>query len=162
MTNANENTTQVKKMEYSKYVALKKDVEIYFSKIIKGCFKDYFEENYGFEFSPDFQSHKLISDLLEKHGFEVYGMNANMDGFKLLLDFSHDYLSIDNFPFTRLAVYFDNDGNYSVNLGEDSFDNDWSVYLEDELNRFCALNEQEFINTLNEIKNTHLMLKLKS
>jgi hypothetical protein len=162
MTNANENTTQVKKMEYSKYAALKKDLEIYFSKIIKGCFKDYFEQNYVFEFSADFQSHRLISELLEKHGFEVYGMNVNMDGFQLLLDFSYDYLSVDNFPFTRLAVDFKNDGNYSVYLGESSFDDDWSVHLEDEFNRFWTLSEPEFINTLNEIKNTHLMLKLKS
>ena len=88
-------------------------------------------------------------------------MNVNMDGFQLLLDFSHDYLSVDNFPFTRLAVDFNNNGNYSVYLGESSFDNDWSVHLEDEFNRFRTLSEPEFISTLNEIKNTHLMLKLK-
>ena len=162
MTKAIENTTQVKKMEYSRYDALKKDVEIYFSKIIKKCFKDYFEKNYVFEFSADFQSHRLISELLKKHGFKVYGMNVNMDGFQLLLNFSYDYLSVDNFPFTRLAVDFKNDGNYSVYLGESSFDNDWSVHLEDEFNRFWTLSEPEFINTLNEIKNTHLMLKLKN
>jgi hypothetical protein len=161
MTNTNKNTTQVKKMEYSRHAALKKDIEIYFSKIIKKSFKDYFEKNYIFEFSVDFQSHRLISELLKKHGFKVYGMNVNMDGFQLLLDFSHDYLSVDNFPFTRLAVDFNNNGNYSVYLGESSFDDDWSVHLEDEFNRFRTLSEPEFISTLNEIKNTHLMLKLK-
>ena len=164
MTNANKKTTQLSKIECLKYATFKKNVEMYFSKIIKGSFKEYFEENYesDFELSPDFHSSELINKLLEKHGLEVYGMNANIDGFQLLLDFKHDYLSIDNFTFTRLAVDFKNDGTYSVCLGEDSFDDDWTVHLKDECNCCLSLNEEEFSNTLNEIKNMHLVMMLKS
>ncbi len=149
-------------MEYEKYSELKKETEIYFAKIIKKRFQEYIAENYELHFAPDYLSHRLISDLLSKDGFEVYGMNANMDGFKLLLDFNHDYLAIDNFPFTRLSVDFENDGNYSIYLGENSFDDEWTVHLEDEYNRYRMLKEEDFSFTLKEMKNTHLVFILKS
>ena len=149
-------------MEHEKFVELKKDVEVYFAKIIKKRFKEYVDENQELSFVPDILSHRLISDLLKNDGFDVYGMNANMDGFQLLLDFCHDYLSIDSFPFTRFAVDFNNDGNYSVYLGEDSFEDEWTVHLDDEYNRYRNLNETDLIDTLNEIKHTHLVLVLKS
>jgi hypothetical protein len=149
-------------MEYEKYSELKKETEIYFAKIIKKRFQEYIAENYELHFAPDYLSHRLISDLLSKDGFEVYGMNANMDGFKLLLDFNHDYLAIDNFPFTRLSVDFENDGNYSIYLGENSFDDEWTVNLEDEYNRYRMLKEEDFSLTLKEMKNTHLVFILKS
>ena len=100
--------------------------------------------------------------MLRKDGFEVYGMNANMDGFLLLLDFSYEYQSIDNFSFTRLAVEFENDGNYSVYLGERSFDDEWNVHLEDEYSRYHMLKEEVFVKALSDIKNTHLMCVLKA
>jgi hypothetical protein len=149
-------------MEYEKYAELKKDVEIYFAKIIKKRFQEFIEQEYELHFAPDYLSHRLISDLLIKDGLEVYGMNANMDGFQLLLDFKHDYLAIDNFIFSRLSVDFENDGNYSVYLSENSFDDDWTVHLEDEYNRYRMLNEEDFVFTLNEMKNTHLVFILKS
>lgn len=149
-------------MEYEKYAELKKDVEIYFAKIIKKRFQEFIAEKYELHFAPDYESHRLISDLLRKDGLEVYGMNANTDGFQLLLDFNHDYLAIDNFIFSRLCVDFENDGNYSVYLGEDSFDDDWTVHLEDEYSRYRMLNEEDFVFTLNEMKNTHLIFILKS
>jgi len=149
-------------MEQEKFVELKKDVEVYFAKNIKKRFKEYVEENSELHFEPDILSHRLISDLLKSDGFDVYGMNANMDGFQLLLDFCHEYLTIDNFPFTRFAVDFNNDGNYSVYLGEDSFEDEWTVHLDDEYNRYRNLNEADLIDTLNEIKHTHLVLVLKS
>lgn len=149
-------------MEYEKYAELKKDVEIYFAKIIKKRFQEFIEQEYELHFAPDYLSHRLISDLLSKDWLEVYGMNANMDGFQVLLDFKHDYLAIDNFPFTRLCVDFENDGNYSVYLSENSFDDDWTVHLEDEYSRYRMLKEEDFVYTLNEMKNTHLVFILKS
>lgn len=149
-------------MEHVKYVELKKDVEIYFSKIIKKRFEEYVAENFEFQFAPDYPSHRLIDHLLNKDGLEVYGMNANMDGFQLLLDFSYEYKSIDDFPFTRLVVDFENDGNYSIHLGENSFEDDWSIHLEDEYSRYLLSSEEVFIKALNEIKNTHLMFVLKA
>jgi len=149
-------------MEYKKYDELKKDVEIYFAKIIKQRFQEYVTKNFELHFAPDYLSHRLINDLLRKDGFEVYGMNANMDGFLLLLDFSYEYQSIDNFSFTRLAVEFENDGNYSVYLGERSFDDEWNVHLEDEYSRYHMLKEEVFVKALSDIKNTHLMCVLKA
>lgn len=149
-------------MEYEKYAELKKNVEIYFATNIKKRFQDYVSEKFELHFSPDYLSHRLISDLLRKDGLEVYGMNANMDGFQLLLDFNHDYLVIDDFPFTRLSVDFENDGNYSVYLGENSFDDDWTVHLEDEYRRYLVFNEDVFVKALSEIKNVHLMFVLKA
>lgn len=149
-------------MEYEKYAELKKDVEIYFAKIIKKRFQEFIEREYELHFAPDYLSHRLISDLLSKDGLEVYGMNVNMDSFQVLLDFKHDYLAIDNFSFTRLNVDFKNDGNYSVYLSENSFDDDWTVHLEDEYSRYRMLKEEDFVYTLNEMKNTHLVFILKS
>jgi len=149
-------------MEYEKYAELKKDVEIYFAKIIKKRFQEFIAEKYELYFAPDYESHRLISDLLRKDGLKVYGMNSNTDGFQLLLDFTHDYLAIDNFIFSRLSVDFENDGNYSVYLSENSFDDDWTVHLEDEYSRYRMLKEEDFLYTLNEMKNTHLVFILKS
>jgi hypothetical protein len=149
-------------MEYEKYAELKNEIEIYFAKNIKKRFQEFIAEKYELHFAPDYLSHSLISDLLSKDGLEVYGMNVNMDGFQVLLDFNHDYLAIDNFPFTRLSVDFKNDGNYSVYLGENSFDDDWTVHLEDEYSRYRMLKEEDFLYTLNEMKNTHLVFILKS
>ena len=149
-------------MEHEKYAELKKDLEIYFAQIIKNRFQAYVSDNFELHFTPDYLSHRLISGLLLKDGFEVYGMNANMDGFQLLLDFSNEYQSIENFPFTRLAVDFENDGNYSVYLGENSFDDEWTLHLEDEYRRYLVINEEVFVKTLSEIKNTHLYFVLKA
>jgi len=149
-------------MEYEKYAALKKDLEIYFAEIIKKRFQEYVAENFELHFSPDIFSHRLIDDMLRKDGFEVFGMNANMDGFQLLLNFSYEYQTIDNFLFTRLVVEFKNDGNYSVYLGENSFEDEWTIELEDEFKRYFFLDEQAISEALNAFKNTHLILILKS
>jgi hypothetical protein len=149
-------------MEYEKYAELKKDVEVYFAKIIKKRFKEYVVQNIELQFCPDYLSHRLVNDLLSKDRLEVYGMNANMDGFQLLLDFSHEYQAIDNFPFTRLIVELENDGNYSVYFGENSFEDEWNVHLEDESRRYMVLDEEVIVKALNDTKNTHLFLVLKS
>ena len=149
-------------MEYEKYTELIKDVEIYFAKIIKNRFKEYIDKHYSLHFAPDIQSHQLIGDLLENDGFDVFGMNVNMDGFQLLLDFKSEYLNIDNFLFTRLVVDFNNDGNYTVYLDESSFDDDWTAYLEDDWDRYYSMNEVDLVRVLNDIKKLHLMLMLKN
>ena len=147
-------------MKYEKYAELKKDVETYFAKIIKKQFKKHVEKKFEFHFSPDFKSHNLISELLCNDGFDVFGMNANMDGFQLLLDFGHDYLAIDNFPFTRMAVDFNNDGDYSVFLNEDSFEDDWIARLEDSFECYHTMNEADLVRVLSDMKNIHLALLL--
>ena len=149
-------------MDYEKYAELKKDLESYFATIIKKRFQEYVSKNFELHFAPDALSHRLIDDLLRKDGFEVYGMNTNMDGFLLLLDFCHEYQSVDNFCFTRLVVEFNNDGNYSVYLGENSFNKEWTVYLEDEFKRYHFSDEHVIVETLNGLKNTHLFLVLKA
>lgn len=149
-------------MEYKRYAELKKDVEVYFAENIKQRFREYIDENISLHFSPDAQSHSLICDLLCNDGFDVYGMNINMDGFQLLLDFRHDYLMIENFTFTRLLVDFSNDGNYSVYLDENSFDDEWTAYLEDDWKRYHTMNEADLIKVLSDMKNTHLILRLKN
>ena len=149
-------------MEYEKYSELKKDVEVYFAEIIKQRFYDYVDKNISLHFAPDIQSHRLISELLWDDGFDVFGMNVNMDGFQLLLDFRLDYLKIENFPFTHLLVDFSNDGNYSVYLGEDSFDEEWTTHLEDDWSSFSLMNEIDLTKVLRDMKNTHLALRLKS
>ena len=149
-------------MEYEKYAELKKEVEVYFAEIIKRRFNEYIDQNISLHFAPDAQSHNLISDLLRNEGFDVFGMNINMDGFQLLLDFRHDYLMIENFPFTRLLVDFSNDGNYSVYLDENSFDDDWTTYLADDWKRYYTMKENDLVKVLSDMKNTHLTLRLKS
>jgi len=149
-------------MEYEKYAELKKDVEIYFATQIKKRFQEYVSENVELHLAPDYLSHRLVSDLLSKDGLEVYGMNANMDGFQLLLDFSYDYQAIDNFPFTRLIVELKNDGNYSVYFGENRFEDEWNEHLEDEYSRYLKFDEAVIVKALNDTKNTHLFLVLKA
>ena len=149
-------------MERVKYTELTKGLENYFAKIIKKRFKEYVEENNELSFVPDYLSHIFLDDLLRNDGFDVYGMNTNSDGFQLLLNFNHHYLAIDNFPFTRLSVNFENNGNYSIFLSKRSFDDEWTVNLEDEYLRYLNFNEVDFTKTLSDIKNTHLMLVLKS
>lgn len=148
-------------MEYERYVALKKNNEVYFADIIKSRFKSYIEDNFELEFCADYMSHRLFDDLLKNDGLKVFGMNVNMDGFQLLLDFDGEYLNADNFPFSRMAVDFSNDGNYSVYLDVNSFDEEWTVYLEDDFNLYYKMTEDELQKALNDMKNAHLMLQLK-
>jgi len=89
-------------------------------------------------------------------------MNVNMHGFQLLLNFVQEYQSIDNFPFTRIAVDFENDGNYSVYLGEKNFEGDWNVHLEDEFKLHLVLNDDVIEKALDEFKKTHLIFLLKA
>jgi hypothetical protein len=149
-------------MEQEKYNEMKNELENYFSKIIKNSFKKYTEENFEMTFSADYKSHRLIEEILSKEGFDVYGMNVNMDGFQLLLDFKHEYQKINNFIFTRLVVGFCNDGNYSVYLDEDSFNKEWMVCIEDEFLRYRNISQLDFENLLIDIRKTHLMLMIKS
>ena len=150
-------------MEQKKYFELVAEHKNYFAEIIKKSFKEYVDESLEghLHFAPDIHSHNLIEDILEKDGFEVYGMNVNMDGFQLLLNFKHDYQKIENFIFTRLAVDMKNDGNYSVYLDADSFETDWTADLEDEFHRYRDMKEEDFIKLLRDIKKTHLMLMIK-
>lgn len=149
-------------MELEKYIELKKDLEIYFSNIIKARFKEHVDEHIEFTITPEYLTHKIISKFLKRDGLDVYGMNVNMDGFELLLDFEYDYTSLTNFPFTRLKVDFENNGNYSVYLDEASFNDEWTIHLEDHYKRYLNMNEVDFSNSINEIKKTHLLLILKS
>ncbi len=150
-------------MEYQDYTKLKSELEVYFASAIKNRFKEHFSKTFEQHLiiSADYPTHRLIDELLEQDGFEVHGMNINMDEFQLLLNFSHDYLQIEKFPFTRLSVDLSNDGNYNVYLGTDSFDDEWQIHLEDEYQRYRTTEKDEFENILNEIKKVHLMLLLK-
>ena len=114
-------------MDYSEYIEIKRDVENYFANIIKSRFKKYVDENFEFDIRVDYITHKQIEDLLKDDGFDVFGMNANMDEFKLLLDFGMPYMQSESLPFTRVSITLNNDGNYGVYLGESSFDDDWHL-----------------------------------
>ena len=148
-------------MEYSEYFQVKKDVENYFANIIKSRFKKYVEENFEFDIRVDYLTHKQIEELLEDDGFGVYGMNANMDEFKLLLDFGVPYMQSNTLPFTRVNLTLKNDGNYSVYLDESSFDDDWDVDFEDHFRRYLKMTKEDLQNAIKLIKDTHLMLMLK-
>jgi hypothetical protein len=150
-------------MEKEKYYELINELEIYFADVIKKRFKEYVNESFesNLHFAPDIQSHNLINDLLENEGFEVYGMNVNMDGFQLLLDFKYTYLKIENFMFTRLAVDFKNDGNYTVYLDTNSFEDNWTANLVDDFHRYFKMTEDDLEKLIRDIKKTHLMLILK-
>lgn len=150
-------------MEYQEYASLKNELEVYFASTIKSRFKEHFSNSFEqhLVISADYETHRLIDELLEKDGFDVYGMNVNMDGFQLLLNFKFDYLQIEKFPFTRLSVDFSNDGNYNVYLGTDSFDDEWQIHIEDEFQRYRTTEKDEFESVLKEIKKVHLMLLLK-
>jgi hypothetical protein len=148
-------------MEYSEYFEVKRDVENYFANIIKSRFKKYVDENFEFDIRVDYLTHKQIEELLEDDGFEVYGMNANMDEFKLLLDFGMPYMQSDTLPFTRVNITLQNDGNYSVYLGKSSFDDDWDVEFEDHYRRYLKMTKEDLQRAIKLIKDTHLMLMLK-
>ena len=148
-------------MEYSEYFDVKKDVENYFANIIKSRFKKYVEENFEFDIRVDYLTHKQIEELLEDDGFGVYGMNANMDEFKLLLDFGVPYMQSNTLPFTRVNLTLKNDGNYSVYLDESSFDDDWDVDFEDHFRRYLKMTKEDMQSAIKLIKDTHLMLMLK-
>jgi len=148
-------------MDYKTYESLKSQLEDYFAQIIMNRFNEDFSNNFEFHISADYATHRRIDELLEQDGLDVFGMNVNMDGFQLLLNFNHDYLRIDKFPFTRLSVDLSNDGNYSVYLNSDSFDNKWQIHIEDEFQRYRTTDENEFQRILEDIKKVHLMLLLK-
>jgi hypothetical protein len=148
-------------MEHDRYIVLKRDLEVYFAGAIKKRFKDYVDENTELHFAADIFSHNLINELLSTDGFSVYGINVNMDGFQVLLNFHRDYGALPNFIFTRLSVDFKSDGNYTVYLGEKSFMADWDAYLDDEFLRFTQVSEAEFLRLLADVKNEHLTRCLK-
>ena len=148
-------------MEYEIYATLKNELESYFAKIIKDRFKQHVSENFELTISADYETHRLIENLLDKDGLDVFGMNVNMDGFQLLLDFKHEYQQIENFPFTRISVDLTNNGNYNVYLSEDSFEDDWTIFLEDEYQRFRNLSKEAFEKIIDETKQVHVMMLLK-
>ncbi len=149
-------------MDFQKYSELKKELEKYFANVIKERFRELIKENFDFTITADYLTHRAIENVLKNDGLDVYGMNVNMDGFQLLLDFDSQYLSINNFPFTRLVVEFENDGNYSVFLDEDSLNDEWIVNLEDYYKRYLNTNETDFLIALKEIEQIHLVMRLKS
>jgi hypothetical protein len=148
-------------MDYSEYVLIKKDVENYFANIIKSRFKQYVDENFEFDIRVDYLTHRQIEDLLRDDGFDVFGMNANMDEFKLLLDFGTPYMQSQTLPFTRVSITLNNDGNYGVYLGESSFDDDWDLELVDDFHRYLKMTKEDLQNAIKSIKDAHLMLMLK-
>jgi len=148
-------------MEYSEYVEIKRDVENYFANIIKSRFKTYVDENFEFDIRLDYLTHREIEDLLRDDGFDVYGMSANMDEFKLLLDFGNSYMQSQTLPFTRVSITLNNDGNYGVYLGENSFDDDWDIEFIDEFQRYLKMSKEDLQSAIKLIKDTHLMLMLK-
>jgi hypothetical protein len=149
-------------MDFQKYSELKNELEKYFANVIKERFRELIEENFDFTITADYLTHRAIENVLKNDGLDVYGMNVNMDGFQLLLDFDSEYLTINNFPFTRLVVEFSNDGNYSVFLDEDNLSEEWTVNLEDHYRRYLNTSEADFLTTLKEIEQTHLVIRLKS
>ena len=61
-----------------------------------------------------------------------------------------------------MAVDFNNDGDYSVFLNEDSFEDDWIAHLEDSFECYHTMNEADLVRVLSDMKNIHLALLLKS
>ena len=148
-------------MDYSEYIEIKRDVENYFANIIKSRFKKYVDENFEFDIRVDYITHKQIEDLLKDDGFDVFGMNANMDEFKLLLDFGMPYMQSQTLPFTRVSITLNNDGNYGVYLGESSFEDDWYLEFEDDFHHYLKMTKEDLQSAIKTIKDTHLMLMLK-
>lgn len=148
-------------MNRDEYIKEKKDIEDYFSEIIKTRFKNYVGENYEIDLCADYDTHERINNILRHDGFEVYGMSVNMDGFELQLDFGIDYMQVDDFPFTRLTVMFANDGEYSVSLNDDAFSGEWEVTAEDIFHRYTSMTTQQLQDVIKGIKQTHLAYLLK-
>lgn len=148
-------------MEYGEYVEIKRDIESYFASIIKSRFKTYVDENFEFDIRVDYLTHREIENLLRDDGFDVYGMSANMDEFKLLLDFGNSYMQSQTLPFTRVSITLNNNGNYGVYLGESSFDDDWDLEFEDDFHRYLKMTKEDLQSAIKSIKDTHLMLMLK-
>ena len=148
-------------MNLNQYKNEKQDIENYFSKEIKSRFKNYVDENYEIDLCADYETHEKINNILKNDGFEVYGMNINMDGFYLHLDFGENYAEIEGFPFTRLIVSFSNDGNYNVSLDEDAFSSPWEVIFEDAFDNYTAMTPQQLKDMIQEIKKVHLSYLLK-
>lgn len=148
-------------MEYNEYVETKRDVENYFANIIKSRFKTYVDENFEFDIRVDYLTHREIENLLRDDGFDVYGMSANMDEFKLLLDFGNPYMQSQTLPFTRVSITLNNDGNYGVYLGENSFDDDWDIEFIDEFHRYLKMSKEDLESAIKSLKETHLLLMLK-
>ena len=148
-------------MEYSEYVEIKKDIESYFASIIKNRFKTYVDENFEFDIRVDYLTHREIENLLRDDGFDVYGMSANMDEFKLFLDFGNSYMQSQTLPFTRVSITLNNEGNYGVYLSENSFDEDWDIEFEDDFHRYLKMTKEDLESAIKSIKETHLMLMLK-
>ena len=149
-------------MEYSEYSEIKRDVENYFANIIKSRFKTYVDENFEFDIRVDYITHQQIEDLLKDDGFDVFGMNANMDEFKLLLDFGSPFLQSQNLPFTRVSITLNNDGNYGVYLGENSFDDEWHIEFEDFYHSYRKMTKEDLQIAIKSIKDVHLLLMLKN
>ena len=139
----------------------KQDIENYFSEQIKSRFKNYVDENYAIDLCADYETHEKINEILKSDGLEVYGMNINMDGFYLQLDFGTGYMEIDDFPFTRITVAFSNDGNYNVSLDEDAFSSPWEVTFEDAFDNYTAMTPQQLKDMIQEIKKMHITQLLK-
>ena len=148
-------------MEYNEYVETKRDVENYFANIIKSRFKTYVDENFEFDIRVDYLTHREIEGLLRDDGFDVYGMSANMDEFKLLLDFGNSYMQSQSLPFTRVSITLNNDGNYGVYLSENSFDDDWDIEFIDEFHRYLKMSKEDLESAIKSLKETHLLLMLK-
>lgn len=149
-------------MKYERYLELKRDLESYFSTVIKERFKHEVEENMGLDIAADFATHELVEKLLGSDGFDVYGMSVNMDRFQLHLEFNHEYKSRCTIPFSYVSVDFVNDGNYSVDLDSDCFERDWTVNLEDGWLSLEKVSEDEFVELLENIRKSHLLVRLKN
>lgn len=148
-------------MEYASHEIIKKDLEEYFGKIIKSRFKEYFDKSIEFDISVDYSTHRVIDDLMHADGFEMFGMRATMDDFQIYLNFNSEYQLIKKFPFSRLVLCLENDGNYHVFLTERAFEREWEIFIEDDFKSCFLMSKDELQVVADDIKKTHTMLMIK-
>jgi hypothetical protein len=108
-------------------------IETKFLSIIKGRFIDYIDINGDFDLCADSQTESTLNDMFEWLGISVNGMSITPSEFSVTFDFDQTYTPTSPhtaFPM-HLRLCFENDGEYSVTLGEEQINEALSCSITD-------------------------------
>lgn len=135
------------------------ELKQYFETQIKNALLELVANEGGsFTLEVDYNTACNLNDVLQKHGFEVYGMAVRPTELEVTLELSNKYcLQIPNLPIRYCNITLSNDGNYYVDIDESVADEKLWISFNTATNNFSKCSEEEVANFVDEIKKIHLV-----
>jgi hypothetical protein len=130
---------------------------------IKGAFEKILRNGGDFEIAADYNTHHEIDDLVKGLGLSVYGMSVTPDEFTITFEFTGLYDTMKSLHRPKYCrIRLENSGEYAFSLTENDLNKKWWCGITDVFFNVKLFDEAEVLETMTEMNQVLMLIKLSN